>query len=321
MDEILDHLAQDLGFQPDDITLQPHKLLLYEKGASFLPHDAPRKPRGVMGTLTICLPSEHKGGEVHAWQPLSTHGPHRQFPTAPATSSNLVAWSRYWDVPHEITPVDAGYLVCLTYHMVSKTDSPRSAGLLFSQQVRMGDWTEQRRLRFYTTTKLVYFLEEKYTDTTFTLEQIKGRDRAVRNVLGQRQGFLVLLSNVSKTKFEDPEGSEIDSSIKLHSMHSLDGISIKSTYSLDLTEDHFLGRDPYPDNRTADWEDESELERENFPQAEYHYEDSVSKRRLGLFCASRLIQSCPPIHSIVLTFISPGRHACLQGTIVRLCIV
>lgn len=82
-------------------------------------------------------------------------------------------------MPHEITPVDAGYLVCPTYHMVSETDSPRSAGLLFSQQVRMGDWTEQWRLRFCSTTKLVYFLEEKYTGTIFTLEQIKGRDRAV----------------------------------------------------------------------------------------------------------------------------------------------
>lgn len=178
LDKILGDMAASLGFQPSDITLQPHKLLLYEKGASFRPHKDPENAAGVMGSLSICLPSKHTGGEVHVWQdPGQVEGnyyvgPHRQFSTSPTSPFDLIAWSCYWDVQHEIRPLDFGHLLCLTYYTVSKAHSPRSVGLLSRQQLTIGKWTEQWRLRFPTTTKLVYFLSQKYADENLSPEQL-----------------------------------------------------------------------------------------------------------------------------------------------------
>lgn len=107
----------------------------------------------------------------------------------------------------------------------------------------------------------------------------------------------MLFVNVIKKRYEDPEGLEIDSSVKLRSVRSFNGISIRSDYSLDLAEEDILGRDPYQQNRTVAWADECEPDCKNFPRAEYHYEDSVSKQLLVLSCAFLSIQSCPPAAS------------------------
>lgn len=41
-----------------------YKLLLYEEGAFFMPHQDSEKAPGMFGTLIICLPSAHQGGEL-----------------------------------------------------------------------------------------------------------------------------------------------------------------------------------------------------------------------------------------------------------------
>lgn len=41
-----------------------YKLLLYEQGAHFKPHQDSEKALGMYGTLVVCLPTRHEGGEV-----------------------------------------------------------------------------------------------------------------------------------------------------------------------------------------------------------------------------------------------------------------
>ncbi|KAK2058069.1 hypothetical protein LY76DRAFT_464858, partial [Colletotrichum caudatum] len=55
--------ARGLGLT--NIILGPHKLLLYEKGSFSKRHRDTEKEHGMVGTLVVCLLSEHMGGDVH----------------------------------------------------------------------------------------------------------------------------------------------------------------------------------------------------------------------------------------------------------------
>jgi hypothetical protein len=46
---------------PDDVTAKLYKLLLYEEGAFFLPHQDGEQADEMFGTFMICLPSKHTG--------------------------------------------------------------------------------------------------------------------------------------------------------------------------------------------------------------------------------------------------------------------
>jgi hypothetical protein len=62
-DQILARASQALGLV--GAQAKPHKLLLYESGSFFKQHKDSQKEAGMVGTLVVCLPSEHDGGEVH----------------------------------------------------------------------------------------------------------------------------------------------------------------------------------------------------------------------------------------------------------------
>ncbi|KAJ9610421.1 hypothetical protein H2200_005198 [Cladophialophora chaetospira] len=48
----------------ENVDSQLYKLLLYEEGAFFKPHQDSEKAPGMFGTLMVCLPSAHLGGDL-----------------------------------------------------------------------------------------------------------------------------------------------------------------------------------------------------------------------------------------------------------------
>ncbi|RDW93605.1 2OG-Fe(II) oxygenase [Aspergillus mulundensis] len=116
--EILKQVIPELGLKanPDEVQAELYKLLVYEEGAFFLSHQDSEKASGMFGTLVVCLPSKHEGGDV-----VATHkGEARTFDSS-ATSEfeySYAAW--YSDVKHEVKPVASGYRVVLTYNLIHR---------------------------------------------------------------------------------------------------------------------------------------------------------------------------------------------------------
>lgn len=108
-----------MDFLPSDITLEPSKLLLYGEGSSFLPYEAPKKSSGVIGSLTLCPPSEHQGGELYVWhearEVAGKHyiASHHLFPIHPTLSFDIMACSWYWNISHKVIPANSGF--CLSF--------------------------------------------------------------------------------------------------------------------------------------------------------------------------------------------------------------
>jgi hypothetical protein len=62
--EIVSALGVDAN--PYEVQADLYKLLVYEEDAFFASHQDSEKAEGMFGTLVICLPSKHEGGEVIA---------------------------------------------------------------------------------------------------------------------------------------------------------------------------------------------------------------------------------------------------------------
>ncbi|KAI9836173.1 MAG: hypothetical protein M1837_003436 [Sclerophora amabilis] len=159
----------------------------------------------MFGTLVICLPSKHTGGEV-----LATHcGYTKTFETATSSQFGFSCVSWYADVTHEIKPVTSGYRFVLTYNLIHTVDgSFQSTSDLKDQNMRLG-----RSLTFWNTlidknydvpVRLAFKLSHKYTQASLCLDNLKGHDLMRVNMLKDccAEGkFFIYLANLERRRF------------------------------------------------------------------------------------------------------------------------
>lgn len=71
----------------------------------------------MFGTMVICLPSAHEGGEII----LRHNGAEQRFPTA-IYQPSAACW--YSDVTHEVLEITSGYRLVLTFNLVQSANVP-----------------------------------------------------------------------------------------------------------------------------------------------------------------------------------------------------
>jgi predicted 2-oxoglutarate/Fe(II)-dependent dioxygenase YbiX len=122
---IVDAVKEDFGIA-QKVKPELYKLLVYEKGSFFAPHRDTEKMARMFGTLVVCLPSRHEGGELivrHDGQTetIDFSKKESQFKTQYAAF--------YADCEHEIKPITSGYRVCLVYKVRSSPPPTKTTGL------------------------------------------------------------------------------------------------------------------------------------------------------------------------------------------------
>jgi hypothetical protein len=144
----------------------------------------------MFGTLVLCLPSAHRGGEV-----VLRHGRQTKVFDSSKAQQSFASW--YSDVSHEVRPVTDGYRWVLTYNLALPLETP----LTFHDMAT----TETRRLRHVLrrwlahaetaqpasapqrptveqndalTDHWVYGLEHEYTEASLSLQALKSVDLA-----------------------------------------------------------------------------------------------------------------------------------------------
>ncbi|KAL8669092.1 MAG: hypothetical protein Q9168_006301 [Polycauliona sp. 1 TL-2023] len=175
LDRILTRVAEGLGIAggPSSICAKLHKMLLYEEGAMFKPHQDTEKVPGMFGTLIVCLPSEHTGGAV-----CLRHGSKsKRFDSSghSAFGASYLTW--YADVIHEIEPIKTGYRWVLAYNLINQSpDTPRSASALAAELGQFTEaltrWQNLENEPHY----LAYPLNHQYTNRDLKLACLKGDD-------------------------------------------------------------------------------------------------------------------------------------------------
>jgi hypothetical protein len=163
------------------VRLEPYKSLLYEDGSFFKHHKDSEKAPGMIGTLVVCLPSKHEGGDVH----LSFGDKQYTFDTSSASAFDLTAMAWFSDVTHEVRKLTSGYGLVLTYNIIQTGTGNPSPTTLIRQQDALRNTLDSWRENYPETKRLVYALEHKYTQSSLSLRHMKGRDRAVCYTLEQ----------------------------------------------------------------------------------------------------------------------------------------
>ncbi|RXW16202.1 hypothetical protein EST38_g9650 [Candolleomyces aberdarensis] len=119
---------QLLHYEKGSVKLDPrlYELNVYGPGSFFKPHvDTPRGD-DLFATLVVVLPTVHTGGSLL----LGKGGKLLDFDSStsvyhPGTKAPQIAFAAFYsDIEHEVTPVEVGYRVTLTYNLhLVKTDS------------------------------------------------------------------------------------------------------------------------------------------------------------------------------------------------------
>jgi 2OG-Fe(II) oxygenase superfamily len=187
----------------ENVTAELYKLLLCEEGAFFLPHQDGEKVDGMFGTLMICLPSKHTGGEIH----LSHEGRHLIFSTSNMSDLEYSCAAWYSDVVHEVKPITSGYRLVLIYNLVqgssgpittaaSRTDSKSRLKMVLSQwsAICNRDYPGIPRI-------LAYKLSYKYSISSLSFNTLKGSDNVKFQHLDEvckEEDFLLYLAHIKK---------------------------------------------------------------------------------------------------------------------------
>ncbi|KAL1874849.1 hypothetical protein Daus18300_003390 [Diaporthe australafricana] len=223
LDTVLRETVQKLGM-PKGVRAVPWKLLLYEEGSFFKPHKDSEKAPGMIGTLVISLPSEHDGAEVHL-----SHGNRRHVCATSAFSKfDLTALAWYSDVTHEISPVRAGYRLVMTYNLIQQGGSAPSAGVFIEQQAQLQTLLQNWMSALPPKKKIIYRLDHKYSESSLSIQNMKGRDAQISRCLKQacqETGFYLLLAIMTMRESEDDEGygNEVEKLLQLDHVATLEG--------------------------------------------------------------------------------------------------
>ncbi|RYP45224.1 hypothetical protein DL768_008417 [Monosporascus sp. mg162] len=250
-----DVAEQALGMPSSGVRAEPYKLLLYEEGSFFRKHKDSEKAPGMVGTLVICLPARHDGGDVR----LSHAGKSRVFATSRSSAYGLTALAWYSDVTHEITQVTSGYRLVLTYNIIQTGGPSKSAGSLAKQHKQLQKAISVWKGKYNSTKRLFYCLEHQYTQSSLSLENLKGHDHAVCHSLYSlclQNGLYLLFVYLTYSKEEGYYGGE--NSLTISSMHGCDGSLIAE--DLDVEQEEVIGNNPYEDGHSRDPDSESEGE-------------------------------------------------------------
>ncbi|KAF0316046.1 2og-fe oxygenase superfamily protein [Colletotrichum asianum] len=283
--------AKGLGLS--NIKLNPHKLLLYETGSFFKKHKDSEKEPGMIGTLVVVLPSEHKGGDVH----VSFGSDERSFSTAPFSTFDITALAWFSDVSHEVKELVSGYRLALTYNIIQQTGDPQSAAFWGQQAQELKKLLLQWDNNFPDDDFLVYPLDHKYSQSTVSVQNMKGRDKALCKILqtvGSESGFYLLFGHMTRSEggalphyynygAEDDDDDGEDTYTTMNKIYSPEGYEV--AVSIDPEKEQILDMVKFTSGN-ADSEDEGGFTGNEAAESTLRYHNYVivllKKKRLGL---------------------------------------
>ncbi|KAJ7089502.1 hypothetical protein C8R43DRAFT_833568, partial [Mycena crocata] len=160
-----------------------HKLLLYETGSHFSPHQDTEKETGMFATIIIVLPSDHSGGQVRV-----SHGTKKATFDAAASSPVdyfVLAW--YTDVKHEVLPITAGFRLALSYKLIHTARNtlppsiPDSNTAVADLTTVLRNWDQG--LYDDDVSQVAYILDHEYSTKSLKRASLKGADAHLIAVL------------------------------------------------------------------------------------------------------------------------------------------
>lgn len=196
--DILAKVESELGLSGSRLKAHLYKLLVYEKGGFFLPHQDGERLQRMVATLVVILPSLHQGGELI----VSHEGTEHRFSFPGAASGNELSYAAFYaDCRHQVTPVRSGYRLGLIYNLTLAKSSkkppaaPTVAPVIAAIGQVLDDWRTDP-----VPDKMAVLLDHEYTRDGLAPATLKGVDRARAQVLfeaARQSGYMAHLALIT----------------------------------------------------------------------------------------------------------------------------
>jgi predicted 2-oxoglutarate/Fe(II)-dependent dioxygenase YbiX len=179
--KIIDAIKEEFSID-ENVSAELYKLLIYEKGSFFAPHRDSEKSPGMFATLVVCLPSRHEGGTFIVKHDSQT----KEIDFGGAGSEFKTQFAAFYaDCQHEITPVTAGFRICVVYNLAitgkkQQPTAPNNAPAVEQAAALLKeifDDTSTDR------SKIAIPFSHEYSEAGLEPNQLKGADRTRAEVL------------------------------------------------------------------------------------------------------------------------------------------
>lgn len=204
--KIIKKVKKVLGIEESSVTASLYKLLVYETGSFFLPHQDSEKEQGMFGTLVVGLPAKHTGGELI----IRFDGREETIDFSSAASNYKIPYTAFYaDCEHEIKPVTSGYRVCLVYNLVQSEYTSTISSPQFSDQIDQMAEVLQQLSDSYEWKPMAVLLNHQYTPANYSVTQLKLDDRPQAEALleaAKKAGYFASLGLVTLYRHGQLEG-------------------------------------------------------------------------------------------------------------------
>ncbi|MEM6526218.1 MAG: hypothetical protein AAF693_20660 [Bacteroidota bacterium] len=193
-----------------NITPHFYKLLLYEKGSFFLPHQDTEKEDRMFATLTITLPSHHRGGDFT----ITHEGEKVSFSFEREEDLYYVQYAAFYaDCKHEVKSVTEGYRLTLIYNLTFSGDSQLMEAP--KNHRYLPDFIKGlEQLRGSSVEKFVIPLDHEYTEKNLSFQNLKNIDYAKGELMikaAREADFMIYLAFIHREESGSPEDDGYDS--------------------------------------------------------------------------------------------------------------
>ena len=206
--KVMGLVAEGLGLPAERLDAELYKLLIYRPGGFFAEHRDTEKVPGMVGTLSLSLPTPGAGGEL-----VVRHGGREEvFGLSAREPSELSFAAFYADCLHEVRPLAQGHRVTLVFSLFlgSSGDppgAPDASDLAAAVAECLVRWREEG-----VTDKLVWLLDHEYSEGGLSFDTLKNADAAVAQVLAEAadradcelHAAVLRIEEVGAPRFEPP---------------------------------------------------------------------------------------------------------------------
>ncbi|KAF5638530.1 hypothetical protein F25303_7645 [Fusarium sp. NRRL 25303] len=237
----LDRIAQDITKELDiqNALLSPKKLTLQGPGPIVEQDQSLEQSDRIVGHISICLPSEHHGGDIG----VSLGGRRKTVSTAASSALALSAIGWISSAHSLATELVSGYRLTISYIVHRFNDGKRNAPSSYVGSGRLEEVLQMWQRRHFGTKKILYKLDDKKGTGVLSLREARGRDKAVCEALSaacSEAGLYMLFAEITHEVTDNLIQKTVESSI--NGLFTPEGQFLAENKELDA-ENEVLGFD------------------------------------------------------------------------------
>ena len=181
--DLVEEVGKQLGLADQKIKAQLYKMLIYEKGSFFVPHQDTEKTDAMFATMVVVLPSRHSGGALV----ISHNGEDKKLFFGGKNSDATIQYAGFYaDCRHEVKPITDGYRVCLVYNLslpkkVSIPLTPQNR----TAQKKVAELLQEWSKKSEQPEKKSILFDHQYTSAELSLKNLKSKDFVTGEILSQ----------------------------------------------------------------------------------------------------------------------------------------